>query len=50
MVIYRGVKGYPGFTGTRAALAAFGPPARTYHTGPYTVLVWNHNLLGRLRR
>jgi hypothetical protein len=23
----------------------FGRPARTYHTGPYTVLVWNQNLL-----
>jgi hypothetical protein len=28
-----------------SALAAFGPPARTYHVGPYTVLVWNKNLL-----
>jgi hypothetical protein len=27
------------------ALAALGPPARTYHFGPYTVLVWNRNLL-----
>jgi hypothetical protein len=26
----------------------FGPPARTYHTGPYTILVWNQNLLSRL--
>ncbi len=23
----------------------FGAPARTYHTGPYTILVWNKNLL-----
>ena len=29
--------------------AAFGPPARTYRVGPYTVLVWRHeNLLTRL--
>jgi hypothetical protein len=28
-----------------AALAALGPPVRTYHVGPYTVLVWNTNLL-----
>jgi hypothetical protein len=28
-----------------SALAAFGPPVRTYHLGPYTVLVWNKNLL-----
>ena len=26
-------------------LAAYGPPAHTYHVGPYTVLVWNTNLL-----
>jgi len=28
-----------------SALAALGPPARTYHVGPYTVLVWDKNLL-----
>ena len=28
-----------------SALAALGPPARTYKVGPYTVLVWNKNLL-----
>jgi hypothetical protein len=28
-----------------SALAALGPPVRTYHVGPYTVLVWNKNLL-----
>jgi hypothetical protein len=28
-----------------SALAALGPAARTYHVGPYTVLVWNKNLL-----
>ncbi len=28
-----------------SALAALGPPVRTYHVGPYTVLVWNTNLL-----
>jgi hypothetical protein len=27
----------------------FGQPAATYQTGPYTVLVWNTNLLNRLR-
>ena len=27
------------------ALAALGPPVRTYNVGPYTVLVWNKNLL-----
>lgn len=23
----------------------FGRPARVYRTGPYTIMVWNHNLL-----
>jgi len=30
-----------------SALAALGPPVRTYHFGPYTVLVWDTNLLTR---
>jgi len=33
-----------------AALAAFGRPARVYHDGPYTVYVWNKNLLVQVRR
>src|SRR5580704_5299290 len=33
------------FKPSASALAALGPPARTYHVGPYTVLVWNKNLL-----
>src|SRR6266568_7922305 len=33
-----------------AALAALGRPARTYHVGPYTVYVWNKNLLAGLGR
>ncbi|HEY6295062.1 MAG TPA: hypothetical protein VIX15_05305 [Streptosporangiaceae bacterium] len=28
-----------------AALAAYGPPVHTYHVGPYTVFVWDKNLL-----
>jgi hypothetical protein len=28
-----------------SALAALGAPVRTYHVGPYTVLIWNTNLL-----
>ena len=31
-----------------AALAALGRPARIYHVGPYTVSVWNKNLLAEL--
>ena len=33
------------FQPSASALAALGPPARTYHVGPYTVLVWNKNVL-----
>jgi hypothetical protein len=32
------------------ALAALGRPARTYHDGPYTVYVWDKNLLVQLGR
>ncbi len=33
------------FQPDRAALARYGPPAHIYHVGPYTVLVWDTNLL-----
>jgi len=33
-----------------AAVAAFGRPARTYHLGPYTIFVWDKNLLVLLGR
>ncbi len=48
VVLFPGVAGYPGFTPERAVLATFGKPARTYHVGSYTVLVWNSNLLSEL--
>ncbi len=48
VVLTRGVPGYPGLTSKRAVLAAFGPPARTYHFGMFTVLVWHKNLLSDL--
>jgi hypothetical protein len=38
--------GYPWSFDVRAA---FGQPARIYAAGPYTVLVWNRNLLASLR-
>jgi hypothetical protein len=31
-------------------LKAFGPPAHTYQYGPYTIMVWNKNLLAGLGR
>ena len=48
VVLYPGVAEYPGFTQEQAVLATFGKPARTYHVGSYTVLVWNSNLLSKL--
>jgi hypothetical protein len=33
------------FQASPTALARYGPPAHTYHFGPYTVLVWDKNLL-----
>jgi hypothetical protein len=34
---------------SRAALAAYGPPAHIYRIGPYTVFVWDKNLLAGSR-
>jgi hypothetical protein len=34
---------------TPEAIATFGQPARTYHYHEYTIMVWNGNLLDRLR-
>jgi hypothetical protein len=48
VVLSAGVPGYPGFGAEQAVLATFGKPARTYHVGSYTVLVWNRNLLPEL--
>ena len=48
VVLDPGGGGYPGFTSERAVLATFGPPARTYHVGSDTILVWNKNLLSDL--
>jgi hypothetical protein len=33
---------------TVQVLDTFGRPGQTYHVGPYTILVWDHNLLGKL--
>ena len=44
----------PGFfhywSPVRQVRATFGPPAQTFRTGPYTVLVWPRNLLPALAR
>ena len=50
VVLFPGVAEYRGFTQEQAVLARFGKPARTYHVGAYTVLVWDKNLLRELSR
>jgi hypothetical protein len=49
VVLSPGMARYPGFSPEQAVLATFGKPARTYHVGSDTVLVWNRNLLSALR-
>jgi hypothetical protein len=48
VVLFAGRPAYPGFTDNSAVRATFGPPARTYEVGPYSVLAWNRNLLSEL--
>jgi hypothetical protein len=50
VVLFPGVAEYAGFTQEWAVLATFGRPARTYHVGAYTILVWDKNLLRELSR
>ena len=50
VVLFPGVAEYLGFTQEQPVLALFGKPARTYHVGAYTVLVWDKNLLRELSR
>jgi hypothetical protein len=48
VVLFPGIKGFPGFTSRKAVLATFGKPARIYHVGRYTILYWHKNLLTEL--
>ena len=48
VVLFPGLDDYAGFTARRAVAATFGPPARTYRVGEYTILRWNRNLLAEL--
>ncbi len=50
VVLFPGVAEYNGFTQEQSVLTLFGRPARTYHVGAYTILVWNRNLLRELSR
>jgi hypothetical protein len=45
VVLYPGIKVYPGFTDRRLVVATFGKPSRVYHVGKYTILWWPKNLL-----
>lgn len=45
---YKDAYGYPGFPHGAAALKSFGPPARVYHVGPYTIWQWHKNLLSTM--
>jgi hypothetical protein len=49
VVLFPGIPGYPGFTVATAVLNTFGPSARSYRVGRYTVLVWHKNLLRDLQ-
>jgi hypothetical protein len=50
IVLASGEPGYPGYADERAVLATWGPPARVYHAGLYTIWYWPDNLLTGLRR
>jgi hypothetical protein len=45
VVLFPGIKGYPGFTDRRLIVATFGEPSRVYQVGEYTILWWPKNLL-----
>jgi hypothetical protein len=47
-VLVTKVDGLPQVIPRREIVAAFGPPATTYQYGPYTIMVWNKNLLTEL--
>ena len=47
-MLFPGAAEYRGFTQEQAVLTLFGKPARTYHVGACTVLVWDKNLLREL--
>jgi hypothetical protein len=50
VVFFPGVPGYAGFTDRVTVRADFGPPARVYQAGQYTVWYWPANLLDRVSR
>jgi hypothetical protein len=49
-VVNTGADQPPAVIPSRDLSRAFGRPAKIYHDGPYTILVWNKNLLADLGR
>ena len=50
-VVLQNQPGYfTSWTPTHEITDVFGRPAVTYHTGPYTILVWHKNLLATLHQ
>jgi hypothetical protein len=49
-VVNTGADQPPALIPSRDLRNAFGPPAKVYHDGPYTILVWHKNLLADLGR
>jgi hypothetical protein len=49
-VVNTGADQPPAIIPPRDLRNAFGPPAEIYHDGPYTIMVWNKNLLTDLGR
>jgi hypothetical protein len=49
-VVNTGADQPPAIIPPRDMRNAFGPPAEIYHDGPYTIMVWNKNLLADLGR
>jgi hypothetical protein len=49
-VVNTGADQPPAIIPPRDLRNAFGPPAEIYHDGPYTIMVWNKNLLADLGR
>jgi hypothetical protein len=49
-VVNTGADQPPAIIPARDLRSAFGPPAGIYHDGPYTIMVWNKNLLADLGR
>ncbi|HXP53901.1 MAG TPA: hypothetical protein VN847_03055, partial [Streptosporangiaceae bacterium] len=50
VVLQNGSGYFSSWTPTHEITDVFGFPAVTYHTGPYTIMVWHKNLLAALHQ